>query len=261
MPATWALTPPYFLTFAFLCGIVGFRTGWRTKSRVALPLIQGALGWVAFVVAWSFVGSAWAAACVGAWSLGTTLVSVYVFSGRPAETDERVLRAKPYRETMLDWLATGRGPETRPAATAFQHLRELIWYTAAAIASANFASIVMGAILLNYMNAYVATLLRAANRTTRVVALAWNVWSVVRVGAYILIGAAAAAPLLRSMGQPVDAPAVRALALAGGVGVVADLILKLALSRRWGRALASAVDIDAAKANRSSDVPLSLHLD
>lgn len=261
MPAPWVLSPSYFLVFAFLCGIVGFRMGWRTKSRIALPGLQGGLGWVAFLLAWSFVGAAWATACVGAWSAGTTLASVYVFLGRPLETDERVLRAKEYRAAMLDWLATGRGPESQPAATAAQHARELIWFTAAAIVSANFLSLVMGAVLLNYMNAYVATLLRAATRTGRVLLLGWNVWSVVRVAAYVMLGSAAAVPVMRLMGQRATDPAVRTLAIAGAAGVVVDLVLKLALSRPVGRALAAAVDLDAAKANRSSEVPLSLHLD
>jgi hypothetical protein len=261
MPGSWVLTPPYFLTFAFLCGIVGFRMGWRTKSRVALPLLQGALGWIAFLIAWSFLGAVWAAACVGAWAVGTTLASVYVFLGRPRETDERVIRAKVYRATMLDWIATGRGPEARPAATGLQHLRELIWYVAAAVVSANFLSIVMGAVLLNHMNAYVATLLRAAKRTGRVLLLGWNVWSIVRVAAYVATGAAAGAPVLRWMGHRVEAGAIRALAIAGAAGCVADLLLKLLLSRACGRALAGAIDLEAAKANRSSEVPLELHLD
>ena len=261
MLASWTLTPPYFLAFGFLCGVAGFRVGWRIGNRVALPLAQSALGWAAFLLAWDVVGPAWAAASVGAWVVGTTSASVYVFLGHPRETDERVIRAAPYRASMLAWLETGSGPEKRPAATAASHLREAIWYTAAAIATANLASLAMGAILLNEMNAYVTTLLRAAKRTGTVLLLAWNVWSVVRVGAYVLIGAAAAAPLLRLSGWHVDAAAVRALALAGAVGVVVDLVLKLALSRPCGRLLALAIDLDAAKANRSSDVPLALHID
>jgi len=261
MLASWTLTPPYFLAFGFLCGVAGFRVGWRIGNRVALPLAQSALGWAAFLLAWDVVGPAWAAASVGAWVVGTTSASVYVFLGHPRETDERVIRAAPYRASMLAWLETGSGPEKRPAATAASHLREAIWYTAAAIATANLASLAMGAILLNEMNAYVTTLLRAAKRTGTVLLLAWNVWSVVRVGAYVLIGAAAAAPLLRLSGWHVDAAAVRALALAGAVGVVVDLVLKLALSRPCGRLLALAIDLDAAKANRSSDVPLTLHID
>jgi len=261
MPASWALTPPYFLIFAFLCGVVGFRVGWRLASRVALPLVQSALGWAAFLLAWDVVGAAWAAASVGAWVLGTTVASVYVFLGHPRETDERVIRAASYRASMLAWLESGEGPQERPVATLASHLREAIWYTAAAIATANFASIAMGAILLNEMNAYVATLLRAAKRTGTVLLLAWNVWSVVRVAAYVLIGAAAASPLLRLASWRVDASAVRALAGAGAIGVVVDLVLKLALSQPCGRRLASAIDLEAAKANRSSEVPLALHLD
>lgn len=261
MLAPWTLTPHYSLIFSFLCGVAGFRIGWRFGNRVVLPLVQGALGWAAFLLAWDVVGPAWAAASVGMWILGTTVASVYVFVGHPKETDERVLRAAPYRTSMLAWLETGTGPEKRPAATAASHLREVIWYTAAAIATANFASLAMGAVLLNEMNAYVATLLRAATRTGTVLLLAWNVWSVVRVCAYVLIGAAAAAPVLRLSGWRVDPATVRALALAGAIGVVVDLVLKLSLSRSCGRALVAAIDLPAAKANRSSDVPLTLHLD
>ena len=261
MPAAWSLTPPYLLSFGFLCGVVGFRIGWRTRNRIVLPLLQGFFGWWAFLMAWSILSTAWAAATVAGWAVGTTVASVYVFYGRPAETDERVLRAIPYRVAMLEWLATGEGPERRPLATAVTHLRELIWYAAAAVLTANLASIVMGAVLLNYMNAYVATVLRAATRTWVVLLLAWNVWSVARVLSYVAIGAAAASPLLAMWGMRRGGDAAKALAVAGACGVFLDLVLKLALSRSCGRALAAAVDMEAARANRSSAKPLSLHLD
>lgn len=261
MLASWTLTPHYSLIFAFLCGVVGFRIGWRFGHRVVLPLVQSALGWAAFLLAWDVVGPAWAAASVGMWVLGTTVASVYVFVRHPRETDLRVIRAAPYRASMLAWLETGSGPEKRPVAMALSHLREAIWYTAAAIATANLGSIAMEAVLLNEMNAYVATLLRAAKRNGTVLLLAWNVWSIVRVAAYVLIGAAAAAPVLRLSGWRVDPATVRPLALAGAIGVVVDFVLKLVLSRPCGRLLASAIDLPVAKANGSSDVPLTLHLD
>ena len=261
MPPAWTLTPPYFLVFGFLCGVAGFRVGWRVGGRLALPAAQGLLGWAAFLLAWDAVGPAWSAGVVGAWALGTTAASVYVFVGKPSETDERVFRAAPYRASMLEWLETGIGPERRPAATVASHLREAIWYTAAAMATANLASLAMGALLLNEMNAYVATLLRAAKRTGTVLLFAWNVWSVVRVASYVSIGAAAATPLLRLFGWGVDTSRVRVLALTGAIGVVVDLVLKLALSRPCGRALAAAVDLAAAKGNASSETPLTLHLD
>ena len=108
MPASWALTPSYFLVFAFLCGVVGFRIGWRMKHRFALPLAQGFLGWLMFLLAWTTVGAGWSAASVGAWAIGTTVASVYVFLGHPKETDERVIRAAEYRVSMLAWLESRR---------------------------------------------------------------------------------------------------------------------------------------------------------
>ena len=261
MPGTWALTPPYFLVFGFLCGVVGFRIGWRLGGRVALPIAQAASGWTAFLMAWAVVGAGWAAASVASWALGTTIASVAAFLRHPEDTDRRVLRAASYRASMLTWLETGVGPERHPVATARQHLREAIWYTAASIATANLASIAMGAVLLNYMNAYVATLLRAATRMPRVLLLSWNLWSIVRVAAYVLIGAASAFPIARLAGWRADAATVKAMAAAGAAGVVLDLGLKLVLSRPCARALVASVDLAAAKANRSSEPPLALHLD
>ncbi len=261
MPASWALTPPYFIVFGFLTGVVGFRVGWRIGSRIGLPAAQAALGWVAFLLAWAIVGPVWAAITVGAWAAGTTLASIYTFIGKPEAADQRVLRAAPYRNEMLDWLESGVGPEARPSATLRRHLREAIWYTAAAILTANLASMALGAILLNYMNAYVATLLRAATRTGTVLLFSWNVWSAIRVGAYVAIGAAAASPALRLWGFKSDAGAVRALAVTGAGAAVVDVVLKLSLSKLWGRILSGAILLEAARENRSSDVPLSLHID
>jgi hypothetical protein len=261
MPGSWALTPPYFLVFGFVSGIAGFRLGWRTGNRIALPLVQAMLGWMGFLVAWSIVGPVWAAMTVLAWAAGTSVASLYVFVRQPKETDARVMRAVPYRESMLAWLRTGQGPEHQPLATLTQHAREAIWYTAAAAATANLASIAMGAVLLNYMNAYVATLLRAATRTGVVLLLGWNVWSMVRVVAYVLIGAAAAHPVLTFAHHGGDAASAGRLAMIGALGIVADVVLKLMLSRPCGRLLARAVDMTAAGANTSAEVAVALRLD
>ena len=72
--------------------------------------------------------------------------------------------------------------------------------------------------------------------------VAWPVWSVVRVVAFVLLGAAAAGPLAALAGYPGDPVQLRWLWIAGGSGVVADLVLKLTLSPACGRALAAATD-------------------
>jgi hypothetical protein len=177
--------------------------------------------------------------------VGVTLVAVPTFRRHPLLADDRVLRAAPYRSSMLAWLRTGEGPESRPLATAWAHARELAVYVVVALLTANAASLVLGAVLLNYMNAWVARLVAAARRPVRVALLAWNVWSVVRVAGYVFLGAACAAPLLARLGHPADPAIARRLALAGVLAVALDLGLKLALSKPCGRLLADAVDLDA----------------
>jgi len=237
-------SPAYFAVIGLLGGVVGFRLGWRSGRAWLLPLLQGALGFVAFVSAWRGGGPIHGVWAVLGWALGTSSVALLAFRSAPERIDECVYRARPYREEMSDWLRTGRGPETRPIATARRHLFELAAYLAAALATANFLSLVMGAVLLNYMNAYVARLLAAATRPWTVRLLAWNSWSVVRVVAYVLLGVACAAPLAGWFGYPADLAEVRRLLQLGGIGVVADLLLKLLLSRPCGRLLSAAVDLE-----------------
>ena len=242
----------YFLLLGAACALVGFRLAWRLGNRWVMPIAQGIAGWTAFAYAWRWGTPGVAAATVGAWALATILVSLYFFVPNPEVVDRCVLRAKPYRDSMLAWLRTGTGPESVPLATVRRHLHETIVYAACAVLTANLASLVLGAVLLNYMNAYVATLLRAARRTSVVALLGWNVWSVVRVGAYIALGVAAAAPLATLAGLPATG-SVAPLAWGAAAALVADLVLKLALSRPCGRVLAAAVDLEAAERNRRAE--------
>ncbi len=245
MSGSIAANPAWSAALGLLCGVVGFRIGWRSRSRIGLPLVQAVLGGVAFVTAWTAAGPGRATLAVLGWAVGTSVVAIPSFRSDPVATDARVARAAAYRAEMRAWLATGRGPEATPARTAARHAIELTAYLVAGVVSMNVLSIAMGAVLLNYMNAWVASLLAAARRPWKVRLLAWNVWSVVRVTAYVALGVASAWPLASRTGLAAPWSAVRPLAVAGAVGVVLDLALKLALSRPCGRALAAAVDLDA----------------
>jgi len=85
-------------------------------------------------------------------------------------------------------------------------------------------------------------LLSSATRPWTVRLLAWNSWSIVRVVAYVMLGAACATPLATRLGYPGDPAEVRLLLQLGGIGVALDLVLKLVLSRPCGRMLGLAVD-------------------
>lgn len=243
-------SPAYYLAIGFLAGVAGFRIGWRFPGRAALPFVQGLAGWGAFLLAWTFVGLPWAAATAGAWAIGTSLVAIYVFHGQPVPADERVFRSRPYREGMVAWLRGGGSLADPPGRTALRHLHELILYGAGAVLTGNLASLVMGSALLNMMNAYVAALWRAARSPGKVAGYGWPPWSLVRVASYLALGAAAAVPFARRVGWSLPAGGAEGLAIAGGAGIVLDFVLKVVFSRRWGRMLREAVDLDAVAAGR-----------
>lgn len=233
------------LVLGMLCGAAGFRLGWRTRNRWALPAVQGAFGFLAFGAAWKQGGPVAGAIAVAGWVAGSTAASLSRLRADPAAADALVLRAAAYRASMLDWLRSGRGFEGRATGTAREHLRELAVYLFAALVSGNALAIVLGAVLLNSMNAWVASLLRAARRPWTVRALGWPPWSVLRVLGYVMLGAACAAPAASTIGVPAPSASAKALLLWGGGAVVADFAVKLAASRAVGRALGRAVDLDA----------------
>ena len=245
MLGNWIQSPLYFTALGLLCGVVGFRMGWRLRSVAMLPVVQGLLGFFAFASAWRVDGALDGSLAVVGWAVGGSAVSLYIFAREPGEIDTRVLRARPYRDEMFGWIRSGKGPESRPWSTAGRHTLELAAYGLAAVISANLLSLIMGAILLNYMNAYVSRLWGVAHRRRTVWLLGWNVWSIVRVLAYIALGSAAATPVARVAGYPPRDNEVTALLIGATAGVIVDLILKLILSRPCGRKLAAAVDFSS----------------
>jgi hypothetical protein len=233
-------TPAYFIVLGLLCGVVGFRMGWRGRNRWFLPVTQALMGFLAFAASWRTTGPLYAAATVVGWAAGTTLVAIHTFRREGTDVDAIVLRAATYRATMRAWLQSGGG--FPPGATLLAHARELALYLLLAAASANLLGLLMGAVLLNSMNAWVATVLGAARQPGTAAIYAWPVWSVVRVLAFILLGAAAAAPLAALAGHPGDPAQLRVLWIAGGAGIVLDLVLKLTLAPACGRKLAAATE-------------------
>ena len=122
----------YLLVLGALCGWMGFRLGWRAGHRIVLPVLQGGMGFLAFLYGWTFAGPFAAALAVIGWAVGTSFPAIGTFRRRPAETEARVLRAATYRAQMLAWLSSGVGPEANPRATMVAHVRELAVYLAAA---------------------------------------------------------------------------------------------------------------------------------
>jgi hypothetical protein len=113
-------------------------------------------------------------------------------------------------------------------------LREIAVFSAATFASAGFLGLLMGAILLNYMNYYVGNLLLAAKpgALLQVALLSWQVYAVVRVVGYTLLGVAltrVALQLFRQRRLVVEGEVRRLLAWALAL-IALDFVLKATLA-------------------------------
>lgn len=232
------------LSIAWLTGAAGTVLGLATGRRIGLPLAQVFLFWPYWLNrTLGHPDLAHSALLVLYWALGATLVLVPATRLFPARLEALVLRGTAYRDEMFDWIRTGTGPEEHPARMLLFHARQALVYAALALLTINALSLLLGALLLNYMNFYVGSLFVHARRPWLVALLGWNLWSILRVLAFCTLGAALgllSIHLIKETPLPED---WRPLTLLATLGLALDPLLKLAASRPAARTLARATKL------------------
>lgn len=170
------------------------------------------------------------------WALALAVGGTVGFALWPRPVDAVVLNGPAYREEMFAWILTGIGRESQPSRFLPQHLGHLGGFVVASLATASALSITMGAVLMNFMSFYVASLARAGVPGWAVVLLGWQPWAICRVGAFCTLGVVLSEPVLaRVLKYPYDGlGAARPYLLAAAGGILADWILKALLAPTWG---------------------------
>jgi hypothetical protein len=136
---------------------------------------------------------------------------------------------------MFAWIRTGAGSEGSPRLFIPQHAVHLAAFVVLSLVTASALSITMGAVLMNYMGFYVASLARAGAPVWAVVLLGWQPWAIARVAAFSVLGVVLAQPLLKRVapgGVPLRAS--RPLVLAAAALLLVDVMLKTLLAPAWG---------------------------
>lgn len=171
-----------------------------------------------------------------AWAVALAAGGTLSFALWPRPVDAIVLNGPAYREEMFTWILTGIGREGTPRLFLPQHLGHLAGFVVLSLATASALSIALGAVLMNFMSFYVASLVRAGVPTWAVLCLGWQPWAICRVAAFCTLGVVLSEPLLsrvlkyRWEGWSAAKPYV-ALAAAG---ILADWLLKATLAPTWG---------------------------
>jgi hypothetical protein len=166
-----------------------------------------------------------------------------------------VINGPEYREEMFQWIRFGGGTEGNWRRFLPLHIKHLVVFVFTSLLTGSLISITGGAVLTNYMNAYVASIHRANAPLWATVFFGWQPWAICRVAAFCILGVVLAGPLLsRVFKYPAQPWAkVRPWVLIALGLIVTDWTLKASLASTWGRTLNSAIPVVLPP---STDLPL-----
>jgi hypothetical protein len=160
----------------------------------------------------------------------------------PVYTGDLFVNGDRYRAEMVEWVLTGRGTESQPRAFLPLHAAHAAIFMALSLVSASVLSLVMGAVLMNYMGHFVGALGSLSQEPLLTMILAWHPWSVVRIVSFVTLGVVLAGPLLsRVAGFPFRLVDHRRLLALAATGLLLDVLLKAILAPTWQRLLRSLV--------------------
>jgi hypothetical protein len=214
-----------------------------TGIRWLAPLLQALPAW------WVLLGDlkqghpARGAVRMLVWAALTSLVVIEVSMHAPTAAALGVWRGAAYRDEMFTWIRTGIGAESDPARFIPQHAVHYALVLGLSFSSAGLAGLLLGTVLLNYMNYYVGSLVHVAASPALASLAGWPPWSILRVAGFIA-GAVAAAHLLlgRVLHRAPWSPQFARRTIVTSLGLVlADIAVKALLAERWRVLLARAL--------------------
>ena len=214
--------------------LLSYAVGWTIGVPVLLPILNTLASFPLMVLALRRGDLRLAVARMLLWALTMGMTATALSYARPSQTGALFLRGDSYRAEMFAWVRTGQGAESTPSQFIPQQAGHALLFSGLALATGGTAAMPMGAALMNYMGHYVGTLAGSSRRPALTLILAWHPWAVIRVISFVVIGVVLSAPLLSRLGKfRVDRAAARALLLAAGAGLVADVVLKTLLAPAW----------------------------
>src|SRR5262245_46174245 len=208
-----------------------------------LPLLNALPAYTLMVVRLRREERGGAVAAMLIWAAALAVCGTLVFALWPSDPGPAVVNGPAYRQEMFRWILSGEGSEGSPCLFLPQHLVHLAAFVVLSLLTASSVSIFMGAVLMNYMAYYVASLARAGVPAGSVLLFGWQPWALSRVAAFCTLGAVLAEPLLSRLAayRYPGLRGARPFLWAAGAGILADWLLKAWLAPSWGLWLRAAL--------------------
>jgi hypothetical protein len=226
-----------------LATALSYPLGLLLGGGILLPVLNTAAAYAAMVVLLRRGDRQAAVTLMLLWAATLALCATLSFAFWPSDPGPLVVNGPAYRDEMFHWIRTGEGREGDPSRFVPQHVLHLAAFVAVSLGTASALAMTGGAVLMNYMAFYVASLARAGMDGGTVARLGWQPWAICRVAAFVVLGVVLAEPLLSRLAR-YPRPGLRTVKpylLAAMAGIAADWILKALLAEHWRRGLAAAL--------------------
>lgn len=214
--------------------ILSYPIGLLIGSAYLLPILNAAPAYAAMFALLRRGQARHAVGLMLVWAVTLGVTATVTFALWPRAVDGTVVNGPEYRDEMFAWIHTGVGREGSPRLFLPQHLAHVTAFVVLSLVTGSALSIAMGAVLMNYMAFYVASLGRAGAPAWAVLFLGWQPWALCRVAAFTVLGVVLAQPLVRRTVREAAPPSWRPWLLLAGIGLAADVILKAWLAPLWG---------------------------
>jgi hypothetical protein len=172
------------------------------------------------------------------WALCTGVITTWAVVHFPEHAKASIFHGEAYKQEMFHWIRTGEGAEGNPARFVPQHLLHFIVFCILSALSAGFLSLLMGAVLMNYMSFYVGSVIAASADPLLASLMGWHPWSVIRVASFVILGVLIAEPTIcRIVKRDYNYSEIRPYFWAAITGIALDVLIKALLAPWWGLTL------------------------
>ncbi|WP_375474332.1 hypothetical protein [uncultured Nostoc sp.] len=179
------------------------------------------------------------------WGVLQSIAVIIATAIVPETAAKVILRGQSYTTEMLHWIRTGEGSEGTLSLFLPDHLLHYGIFCILCVVTLSSMALIFGTWMLNYMNFYVAELVKVSAKPWLAAILGWYPWSILRIIGFIATGVALAALGLnlvtRIRGEVPKSPFPKTYMLIGIGFVIADIVVKAVLAPIWQKLLLSAL--------------------
>lgn len=226
---------PLVYLLLFLSVIASIWLGFLTSNKYLLPLLNIAFAYPVLFTLLAEDQRLKAILTMLFWALCMGVFMVIASVNDPSRAATTIFHGTSYAQEMLHWIRTGEGAEGNPLLFIPIHLFHIVVFCVLSAVSASFLSLLMGALLMNYMAFYVASLIDASHHSMMAIWMGWHPWSVIRVISFVILGVILGEPMIcKITNRDYDYSQARIFLWISIGGLILDVLMKSLLAPWWG---------------------------